>query len=158
MKLTGPSDDALLSERCKLTSGIVLLNAIIIAECVLLLVRATNPFFHSMDHPTPAFIVFMVLQIAYLGAAAVFSVGACAGKHRMVILNRGLFQIVAFTNVVYAIIFFVRKDIQGGLAMGFLAMVNVLGALLCRRFVLHLTWHQQLPTTSPSYNVSNTRV
>ncbi|TMW68899.1 hypothetical protein Poli38472_001055 [Pythium oligandrum] len=141
MKRAIVGETSFFNERCKLTSAIVVLNAIIIAECVVLLVRGTNPFFHSMDHPTPAYFVFMVLQILYLTAAAVFSVAACAGKAKMVMLNRGLFQVVTLTNIVYAIIFFVRSDVSRGLAMGFLAITNVLGAIVCGRFVVHqLSW------------------
>ncbi|TMW68901.1 hypothetical protein Poli38472_001057 [Pythium oligandrum] len=137
------------NEHYKLTIVIVLLNVLIITECVVLLVRATNPFFTSSDHPTSAFALFLAVQIT---AAAVLSVGICAAKDKMVLLNRGLFKTVAFTNAVYAIIFFVRKDVLAGFVMSFLVLINALGSLVCRRFFLHLTWNQQLPTTAPSSN------
>ncbi|TMW68898.1 hypothetical protein Poli38472_001054 [Pythium oligandrum] len=132
MKTSIEGGSTLFDERCKLTSAIVLLNTIIIAECVVLLASATS----SLAHPTPAFVVFMVMQSFYLATAAVLSVAACAARDKMLVANRGFPQVVAFTNTVYAIIFFVRKDVQGGLAMGFLAIVNVLGVLVCRRFFL----------------------
>ncbi|KAJ0391626.1 hypothetical protein ATCC90586_011733 [Pythium insidiosum] len=146
------SQGALFSERCKLTSAIVLLDAAVMTECVLLLAIATNPFFGAMSKPTPAFIAFMVLQILVIGVAGIAALGACACKERLVRANRHLFFFTALVNVVYAVAMFATGNSQGGLTFAFLALLGVMGAMLSRRFALLLSQHHApLPTRSPSY-------
>jgi hypothetical protein len=143
--------DAMLSERCKHTTAIVLLNGLVIFESVFMLARATNPFFGAMEKPTPPFIAFMLLQIALLGAGVLLTVGTCACKEKLVLGNRFLFFAVAVANVVYSVLFFVtRKDVQGGVTFVFAALLAVFGAMLCARFLLMLS-HERLPTQSPAF-------
>lgn len=142
---------ALVSERCKHTTGIVVINGLVIFESVFMMARATNPFFGTMDKPTPAFILFMILQMALLGGAVLLTVGTCACKEKLVRGNRYLFVSAAAVNAVYALLFVIAKNVQGGFAFVFAAAINVLGAMLCRRFVVMLT-HEQLPTQSPAFH------
>ncbi|GLE01883.1 hypothetical protein PINS_up010721 [Pythium insidiosum] len=149
--------NALFSERCKLTSAIVLLDAAVVTESVLMLAIATNPFFGAMSKPTPAFIAFMILQILLLGVAGLAALGTCACKERLVRANRALFFVVALINVVYAVAMFATSNTQGGLTFAFLALLGVMGAMLSRRFALLLSqYHEPLPTRSPT--LKTTRV
>lgn len=138
--------------------AIFIVNALVIAESVLMMALGTNPFFHAMERPTTAFICFMILQMAFLGGAVIFGCGTCIKKPSFIRANFVLFVLNAINYFVYAALFFANNHTQNALAAFLAALVALLGAVLCRGYLTLLTAKQlgeKLPSASPSFAYSH---